>query len=59
MQNISSIDKENLRQVIIDSPKQLEKGLELAKDIKVPGTFNNVVVSGMGGSSLPIDLLRT
>lgn len=59
MKNLSSIDKENLRQVIIDSPKQLGKGLELAKGIKVSGTFNNVVVSGMGGSSLPIDILRT
>lgn len=59
MKNLSSIDKENLRQVIIDSPKQLAKGLELARNIKVPGTFNNVVVSGMGGSSLPIDILRT
>lgn len=59
MKNLSSIDKSNLRQVIIDSPKQFAKGLELAKNIKVPGNFTNVVVSGMGGSSLPMDILRT
>lgn len=59
MKNISNLDKSNLRQVIIDFPKQFEQGLKLAKDIKVPGTFVNVVVSGMGGSSLPVDILRT
>jgi len=59
MKNLLNLDKSNLRQVIIDSPKQFAKGLELAKNIKVPGNFTNVVVSGMGGSSLPIDIFRT
>lgn len=53
------IDKENLRQVILDFPDQFAKGLQLAENIKVSGTFKNVVVSGMGGSSLPVDALRT
>ena len=31
-----NIDKENMREVIISSPEQLIKGLDLAKDIKKP-----------------------
>ncbi len=53
------IDKEHMRQVILDFPKQLEAGLELAKDITVEGKFRNVIVCGMGGSALPADLLAT
>jgi len=58
MENKNEIDKSNLRQVILDSPKQFAVGLELAKNIKIPGNFKNVVVSGMGGSALPADILR-
>lgn len=50
-------DTGNMKQVIKDSPQQLEKGLELAKDIRLNGTFNNVVIAGMGGSALPADIL--
>lgn len=32
-------------------PMQFEKGLELAKDIKVEGDFDRVILCGMGGSS--------
>lgn len=53
------VDKSNLRQVIIDSPKQFEVGLSLAKNIKVEGHFGNVVISGMGGSAFAANLLRT
>jgi hypothetical protein len=52
------IDKENMRQVIIDSPKQFEEGLRLAKDITVTGDFKSVEISGMGGSSWPTNVLR-
>lgn len=58
MKNLSSLDKSNLRQDIISSPKQFGKGLELAKDIRVSGNFNSLEVSGMGGSALPANLLR-
>ncbi len=53
----NKLDKENMRQVIIDSAGQLQKGLALAKDIIVEGNFGNVVICGMGGSTLPADLL--
>jgi len=57
--SVNSIDKSNLRQVILDTPGQFEVGLSLAKDIKIEGKFKNVTVSGMGGSAWPTNLLRT
>lgn len=59
MIDLSKIDKSNLRQVILDTPGQFEVGLSLAKSIKIEGKFENVTISGMGGSALPANLLRT
>jgi glucose/mannose-6-phosphate isomerase len=58
MKNLSSLDKSNLRRVIIDFPKQFEQGFELARKIKIKGDFKALAVSGMGGSSLPADVLK-
>ncbi|HBI33861.1 MAG TPA: bifunctional phosphoglucose/phosphomannose isomerase [Candidatus Moranbacteria bacterium] len=58
-QNLNPIDKSNMRQVILDGPSQFELGLSLASDIKVEGKFSSVMISGMGGSSLPANVLRT
>lgn len=58
METINKLDKANLRQIIIDSPKQIAKGLELAKDISIQGDFRALEISGMGGSSLPANILR-
>ena len=56
MQN--KIDKENLYDVIKNIPDQLLTGLEIAKDVKMEGKFKAIEISGMGGSSLPANLLR-
>lgn len=56
--NIKKIDKSGFRQFILDVPKGFETGLNLAKNVKVNGNFENVTVSGMGGSALPANLLR-
>ncbi|MBI2195941.1 MAG: bifunctional phosphoglucose/phosphomannose isomerase [Candidatus Levybacteria bacterium] len=56
---MDNIDKSNFRQFILDVPKSFEVGLNLAKNIKVDGNFESVTVSGMGGSALPANLLRT
>lgn len=48
-----------MREIIIDSPNQLTKGLGLAGDIKVDGNFKNVIICGMGGSTLPVGVLNT
>lgn len=53
-----ALDKSNFRQMIIDSPDQFRAGFELAKDIKVAGTFTSIMISGMGGSALPANLFR-
>lgn len=55
---IASVDKSNLRQVIIDFPDQFAEGLKIAKNIKLQGEFDSVTVSGMGGSALPADLFK-
>lgn len=52
------IDKSNLRQVILQTPSQFETGFSLSTSIKVPGQFKKIILSGMGGSALPADLLK-
>ncbi|MDD3486915.1 MAG: bifunctional phosphoglucose/phosphomannose isomerase [Candidatus Moranbacteria bacterium] len=54
----TNIDKENLYDVIKNIPNQLVAGLDLARDVKIDGDFKSIVVSGMGGSALPANLLR-
>ncbi|MDO8565562.1 MAG: bifunctional phosphoglucose/phosphomannose isomerase [Candidatus Moranbacteria bacterium] len=55
---LNPIDKSNLRQMILDSPDQFRVGFEIAKDIRIPGTFRSIMISGMGGSALPGNLFR-
>jgi glucose/mannose-6-phosphate isomerase len=54
----NELDRSNLRQVILDSPQQLSIGLKLAENIKVSGNFSRLIISGMGGSALPGELLK-
>ena len=51
------IDKSNMRGVILNSPNQFEEALESARDIKVEGKFENIVICGLGGSALPANIL--
>lgn len=55
---MAELDKYNMYQVLKDFPKQFEKGLEIASNVKVNGDFERVVISGMGGSALPGDILN-
>lgn len=52
------LDTYNFRQMLLDSPDQFQAGFELARGIVVPGTFQSVMISGMGGSALPGNLFR-
>lgn len=52
------LDVSNFRQMIIESPDQFRVGFELAKDVRVPGQFRSIMISGMGGSALPGNLFR-
>lgn len=54
---VKTIDRSNMRQMILDFPKQFRVGLEAAKNVKVPGKFDAVLICGMGGSALPGDIL--
>ena len=54
----NSPDKSNMRQVILDFPQQFTKALEFTKDIKAEWDFDNVVICGMGGSTLPANIVQ-
>ena len=55
---VNPLDKSNLRQMIIESPRQLAVGFDIAKNIHLPGDFKAIMISGMGGSALPGNLFR-
>lgn len=52
------IDKSNMRKTILEFPKQFQKGLEVAKNVKIEGAFDALTICGMGGSALPADILE-
>lgn len=52
------LDTHNFRQMILESPLQFQVGFEIAGEAKVAGNFTGICVSGMGGSALPLDILR-
>lgn len=52
------IDLSNFREMLLHTPEQFKAGFELAKDIRVPGEFKSIEISGMGGSALPGNLFR-
>lgn len=54
----NKIDKSNMRKVIMNFPKQFSIGLDVAKDVKVIGDFNQLIFCGMGGSALPAEILK-
>lgn len=51
-------DKENLLEVIKNSPNQLLIGFKLADDLKLDRKLNGMILSGMGGSALPGELIK-
>ena len=59
MTELNKLDISNFRQFILDTPSQFEVGFSLAKNIKLEGEFDSITISGMGGSALPANLIRT
>ncbi len=55
----SPYDKANMRAVILNMPKQLREGLQIAKNVKLPGKFSNIIFSGVGGSAMPYDIISS
>ncbi len=54
----NSIDKSNLRGVILSTSEQFKEGFAIAKDVDINAQFSRIMVSGMGGSSLHANVLR-
>lgn len=57
MADTNPLDPSNFRQFILEEPTQFAVGFDIAKGIKLEGTYKRVVLSGMGGSALPGNLL--
>lgn len=49
----------DFKKIIIDSPNQFKTGFEIAKDLKIDGSFKNIIFCGMGGSIIPAEILFT
>jgi len=57
-EDIEAIDKSNMWQLLVDFPNQLELYTKLLAQDKKP-KFSKFIISGMGGSAIGGDLLRT
>jgi glucose/mannose-6-phosphate isomerase len=47
-----TVDTSNMRQVLVDFPKQCEEALSIAENVSVKGNFSKILVLGMGGSGI-------
>ncbi len=47
-----------LLDIIHSLPQQAREGVQLGKDVKASGEFSSIVVTGMGGSGIPGDILK-
>lgn len=55
-----TIDKANMHQVLKNFPLQFGKALAIVAKIKVPKKkYSNVIIAGMGGSSMPAAIIET
>ncbi|MFH1440278.1 MAG: bifunctional phosphoglucose/phosphomannose isomerase [Candidatus Woesearchaeota archaeon] len=54
-----NLDKSNIRQVILDMPKHIVDAISIVKDFKVDALVNSVIITGMGGSAIAGDVLKT
>ena len=53
------IDKEDMYSVLMDFPNQIRDGWKLAEDIKVDKDIDRIIITGMGGSALPGEILKS
>lgn len=51
-------DQHQYEKAILNFPQQLIQGINLAKNVKVDGSFSGAVICGMGASSIAADLLE-
>jgi glucose/mannose-6-phosphate isomerase len=61
-QNIKSLDKSNMLELLLDFPEQCRVALALAQSAKIlfeKRDFRKIVFAGMGGSAIGADLVRS
>ncbi|MFA5986904.1 MAG: bifunctional phosphoglucose/phosphomannose isomerase [Parcubacteria group bacterium] len=58
MQKNKNVDRSNLRRVILSSADQFAEGFALGKGVVIKNDFSAVMISGMGGSAWPANVLR-
>ena len=59
---IEKFDRSNMRKLLLDFPQQYQRACSLAQKFTLPKAFGrvkNIVTSGMGGSAIGGDLLRS
>lgn len=52
------VDRSNMRQSIVNFPGQFKRALPLCQGMGIDGKVDKVVISGMGGSAFPGDILK-
>ncbi|PKL72499.1 bifunctional phosphoglucose/phosphomannose isomerase [Candidatus Kuenenbacteria bacterium HGW-Kuenenbacteria-1] len=59
-EKIKKYDNSNLRENILNSYKQFEIGIKIAEQLKLKKRkYDKIIISGMGGSAWPGDIIRT
>ncbi len=63
IKRIEKLDKENMHQLLVDFPSQLERSIRLTHSFPLPNwkniKFENLVLAGMGGSAIGGDLVSS
>src|SRR5512135_2559300 len=59
---VQRYDTSNMRKLLVDFPRQIEDAVRIGKGAKLPfkgSAIRNIVVTGLGGSAIGGDLLRS
>ena len=62
LSNIKNIDRSGMFNVLCSFDKQIKEAINIGSGIDLPGGFNgikNIIISGLGGSAIGGDLLRS
>lgn len=54
----NTIDRSDLRKVILQEYSQFAEGIRASEGVRVEGKFEKIMISGMGGSALPGNIFR-
>ncbi len=62
LESIERLDESNMSKLLLDFPQQCQRAYSQAETVMLPETFTsakNIVITGMGGSAIGGDLLRS